>query len=368
MAEKVRESIQWLQFTLNGTAHFPIVSNWGEVYHFLDKHKILGVCSPLSYNVRIEQGVLLQWIGDIEQIKASSTLLNKRTMELCRMLEKDGLRCCVLKGQGNAMMYPEPLLRMPGDIDVWIDGGQERIISYVRSKFPEARECFKHIKFPVFDDVEVDVHLTPLKFCHPKYNRRLQRWIASMKENQMSNHARLTGMDSDIAIPTADFNAVYQMGHILIHLMDEGIGLRHMVDYYYVLKVLKYRSIVQQEVVRRTLNECGMMRLASAVMWVEYKVLGLDRDCLLASPDERLGMLILEDILEGGNFGKYAVRHVDVGPGRIKKRIATLRRLIRLSPIARGEFLCHGVLRAGDLLKSIWSLNTVLKKQAVTAC
>ena len=347
------EAISWLQFILNGEKTPPSISDWKEVYCFFNKHKILGICSPLSYHVRIEQGVLLQWIGNIEQIKASSALLNQRTVELCLMLEEDGFRCCILKGQGNATMYPDPLLRMPGDIDVWIDADKERIDNYVRSKFPESKECFKHIKFPVFEDVEVDVHQTPLKFCHPKYNRRLQRWIAGMKEEQMSNRVRLTGTDSDIAIPTADFNAVYQLGHILIHLADEGIGLRHMVDYYYVLKALRYKSIDQQEAVRKTLSELGMMRVAAAVMWVEHEVLGLPREYLLTSPDERLGRLILEDILEGGNFGKYAERHTDVGPGRIKKRMATLRRLIKLSRIAPGEFLYHGFRRTGNLIQKL---------------
>ena len=36
-------------------------------------------------------------------------------------LREDGLRCCILKGQGNALMYPNPYSRTPGDIDVWID-------------------------------------------------------------------------------------------------------------------------------------------------------------------------------------------------------------------------------------------------------
>lgn len=350
----MQDSIRWMQFVLSGANNPPVISDWVEVYRFLDKHKILGVCSPLTYDVRIQRNVLLQWIGDIEQIGASSVLLNQRTMELVLMLKKDGLRCCVLKGQGNTLMYPKPLLRMPGDIDVWIDADVERINRYVRSKYPEAKVSFKHINFPVFADVEVDVHQTPLKFCRPKYNRNLQRWIADMKEKQMTNHVRLTSTDSDIAIPTTDFNAVYQLGHILIHLMSEGIGLRQLIDYYYVLKALRYNDIALQGEVRRTLSKLGMIRVAGAVMWVEHEVLGLQRDCLLASPDERMGRLILDDILEGGNFGKYADRNADVGPGRIKKRMATLLRLIRLSPIAPGEFFYHGVRRTGNLLKKLW--------------
>lgn len=345
------ERLQWLRFVITQELPLPEIQDWKRLFVFIQKQAIAGICSPTRFDeVRPDTEVLFEWIGLTEQLKTQNVMLNKRATEVVAKLKEAGFRCCILKGQGNATMYPVPELRTPGDIDVWVDADKERMDNYVRSNFPEAKECFKHIKFPVFEDVEVDVHQTPLKFCHPKYNRRLQRWIAGMKDGQMTNRVRLTGTDSDIAIPTADFNAVYQLGHILIHLADEGIGLRHMVDYYYVLKALRYKSINQQEAVRKALSELGMMRVAAAVMWVEHEVLGLPGEYLLTSPDERQGRLILEDILEGGNFGKYAERHADVGSGRIKKRMAKLRRLIKLSRIAPGEFFYHGFRRAGNLI------------------
>ena len=36
-------------------------------------------------------------------------------------------------------------------------------------------------------------------------------------------------------IPTVEFNIIFQLTHIYSHLMNEGIGLRQLVDYYYVL-------------------------------------------------------------------------------------------------------------------------------------
>ena len=36
-------------------------------------------------------------------------------------------------------------------------------------------------------------------------------------------------------IPTVEFNIILQLTHIYSHLMNEGIGLRLLVDYYYVL-------------------------------------------------------------------------------------------------------------------------------------
>ena len=55
-----------------------------------------------------------------------------------------------------------------------------------------------------------------------------------MKEEQFS-HRVMLGEQGEIAIPTMEFNLIFQLTHIYAHLMNEGIGLRQLLDYYYVL-------------------------------------------------------------------------------------------------------------------------------------
>ena len=45
----------------------------------------------------------------------------------------------------------------------------------------------------------------------------------------------MLGEQGEIAIPTVEFNLIFQLTHIYAHLMNEGIGLRQLLDYYYVL-------------------------------------------------------------------------------------------------------------------------------------
>jgi hypothetical protein len=158
----------------------------------------------------------------------------------------------------------------------------------------------------VFKNVGVDVHSTPLKLYCPKHNHALKEWIAVHKAEQFAHKIKLSGSDVTVSVPTARFNVVYQMGHILIHLLDEGIGLRHMVDYYYVLRTLGSLSEAEKQQISEEWNRLGMLRLATGVMWVEKEILGLPNELLIVKPNVKRGKVLLEEMLEGGNFGHYS--------------------------------------------------------------
>ena len=95
-------------------------------------------------------------------------LLNRRCVELVKSLQNDGFECCILKGLGNALMYPNPYSRTPGDMDILVRPKTEErgkkydvrmaVTEYVRKKFPKTRTRYQHIDYFVFLDVEVEVH------------------------------------------------------------------------------------------------------------------------------------------------------------------------------------------------------------------
>lgn len=345
------EAVEWLRFVLNTERTIPSINNWRNVFVFCDKQKIGGVCEPTRFDVHVDDETLLDWMALVRQLERSNALLNKRVCELFQKLREDGFRCCLLKGQGNAEMYPNPALRIPGDIDVWIDADENTIYDYVLKQFPDAKIIYKHIKYPLFSDVPIDVHQTPLKLRNPISQRRLQKWIEVSKEEQFAHIIKLHDTDLEVSVPTPQFNAVYQLGHIMTHIFDEGVGLRHLVDFYYVLKNLESASEEEEEIIRKAWKRFGMGRLASAIMWIEHEVLGLPEQYLLTTPDEKWGRKILDDTLDGGNFGKYSQRRVNVGLGRINKRTATFKRLISLFPCFPGETVFRLLARTEAMFK-----------------
>ena len=131
-------------------------------------------------------------------------------------------------------MYPNPYSRTPGDIDIWVEGGDKRVISFVRSISPHEKACYHHIEFPSYKGMEVEVHYRPSFLLCFWHNRKLQKYYERVKEEQFS-HQVMLGEQGEIAIPTVEFNLIFQLTHIFSHLMNEGIGLRQLVDYYFVI-------------------------------------------------------------------------------------------------------------------------------------
>ena len=182
----------------------------------------------------MEKELLLQWMAESQMLEKANVRLNDTAIQVSEWFRKKGFRTCILKGQGNALMYPNPYSRTPGDIDIWVEGGDKRVISFVRSISPHEKACYHHIEFPSYKGMEVEVHYRPSFLLCFWHNRKLQKYYERVKEEQFS-HQVMLGEQGEIAIPTVEFNLIFQLTHIFSHLMNEGIGLRQLVDYYFVI-------------------------------------------------------------------------------------------------------------------------------------
>ena len=220
--------------------------NWLNLYSFASKQAILGLCfdgisrlgqeSPdeLKKNP-IGRDLLMTWMGAAQQIHRQNMKVNTVASKLYSMIREDGLRCCILKGQGNALMYPNAYSRTPGDIDVWIDASRERIMEYASKKFELGDDIrLQHLETSL-DGVPVELHFFPCSMNNPIYHARLQKWFKRNADLQCSHIVGLPDGAGDIAIPTTAFNVVYQLTHLYHHFFDEGIGMRQIIDYYYVV-------------------------------------------------------------------------------------------------------------------------------------
>ena len=225
-----------------------VVANmdWRQLYTFASKQAILGICfdgierlgeeypEELKKNP-IERDLLITWMAKAQQIRRQNVKVNGVAAKLYSKFREDGLRCCILKGQGNALMYLNTYSRNPGDIDVWVNASREQITEYAKKHFKLGDDIrYQHIETSV-DGVPVELHFFPCPMNNPIYNARLQKWFKRNADLQCSNVVSLPDGIGEIAIPTTAFNVIYQLTHLYHHFFDEGIGMRQIIDYYYVV-------------------------------------------------------------------------------------------------------------------------------------
>ena len=249
------------------------------------------------------QMVIFEAAGLQEQIKQQNEIVNERAKMLTRILAAWGYRTCILKGQGVAKLYSNPLLRQSGDIDIWVDGIQDEIMSCLRNNFIGIRNIdYVHSGTGFFNDVEVEVHFRPSWMYNPFNNRKLQKYFKANKELQFAHFDDKVGF----AYPTIGFNLVYSLIHINRHIFEEGIGLRQLVDYYYILK---HSTSDERNDAFRQLRHLSLKKFTGAIMYIEKEVLGIEDHFLLCAPDIKKGKFLLDEIMRGGNFGQHDSRN-----------------------------------------------------------
>ena len=302
---------------------------WKGLYNLAARQSLLGIvfytlnrAYPDAEKI-IPKQVYLKWYYQAQGVQA----LNRKHYELSRrlteMFAEKGFRTVILKGQGNSRLYPDKLIRQTGDVDIWVEGGREKVLTLLSQM-----NLLEGAKFLAHDvtlanrmfDAEVEIHFDYMKDSYnPFANRRLRRVL----DRELGN-AQAVG--EGFNVPPFTFSLLMQLEHIRKHLLLYGVGFRQVVDYFVLLRA---SSGDERAAVAASLGRAGLGRIAGALMWVLTECLGLEPGYCLCAPDARRGRLLLKELFGDGNFGKFSERRR--GPvflWWIKNRL----RLVRMLP------------------------------------
>lgn len=217
--------------------------DWDACYQFAKRQTLVGVLfdgiQRLPKELAPARPLLLRWLSDSESIRRRNMRMDRASAYVYNKVCAAGFLCCILKGQGNALLYPHPSSRIPGDVDVWVMANREELrhiaLSLTEGDGSSLQESLNHIELAVHG-VLVELHSTPALLNSPLHNSRLQKWLKRNADLQCSNRIALPNNAGEVAVPTLSFNIIYQLCHLFHHCFYEGVGLRQIVDYYFVLK------------------------------------------------------------------------------------------------------------------------------------
>jgi hypothetical protein len=300
-------------------AHDLTEIEWASLYEMANKQSLGGVVldvfdSESKNRVFPSLQLLYQWIGEVEQIKLRNKLVNLRCEQLTSWFKKRNIDCCILKGQGVASLYSKPDLRQSGDVDVWVSEGRDLCVKTIRVEGIKVTNVdYVDCQAMFFTETKVEVHFRPTWMFNPFANKKVQRWILENKNAQMCNYDKGLGFNH----PTISFNLVFSLLHIYRHLFSEGIGLRQLMDYYYILR---HSTVEERKNAFNILNSFGVGKFVGAVMYVMRRVYGMESSILMCEPNEKQGTKLLEEIIRGGNFGQCDDRIKRIGAQQRWKR------------------------------------------------
>ncbi len=327
MLKQQKIFFEFLRFCIGSAKEIPgslKEVDWKELYAIAKKQALLSVLfhgiQRLPKELAPEQKLLMQWMVMAEIIRKQNIRLFQDSVKVCKNFENKGFANCILKGQGNALLYPDPYMRTPGDIDIYLAGGRKRVMQYINKVCPNQVMRYHHVDFPVMKTA-IEVHFTPSYMFFPVHNRRMQKWFEEVMGEQCNHRVSLPDGYGEIHVPQVSFNVIYILSHLYRHIFTEGIGLRQLLDYYFVLVKWHtdltnltdpYKSLPQMtqintdlDALRHELKYLGLWKFAGAVMFVMKEVFGLSEDRMIAPMDEREGRFLLDEIMRGGNFGQY---------------------------------------------------------------
>ena len=276
---------------------------WEMAFALANQQAIVGVLmSALEVlgendNQHPSKELLLQWIGMAQLIEQNTLRLQKASEETVAYFRRNGFACSILKGVSVGRYYPEPLRRSSGDVDIWLLGGRTKIYDFAKAHDAEGKlhgVTYHHIHYRLFDDVEVEVHIWPSFLSSPLRNHRLQQFCKI--------HKPIVETD----MPSLAFNRVFILLHAYQHLCGHGVGMRQIMDYFYILKQGFTEEERNDSV--KWIKKLGIGKFCAGVMWLLKKYFGLEEQYLLMGPDEKEGKFIINEVMLTGNMGHSETR------------------------------------------------------------
>lgn len=300
----------WGTFDEAAASAFPLsAGEWERVFTLARQQTVTGIAFRgldfLPEEAAPPMGIMAKWMAHADRIEQSNRVMNETVAKLYGHFASAGVEAVLQKGQGVAAMYPEPLLRECGDIDLFFPGHDgvsdplAGIDGAVRERQPDDSWSY------VVDGIIVEHHTDLLDIQSPRAKRYVKRLIEEKGFEKV-----VTGNGVEVLVPAPEVNLLLLSSHILKHAFGVGIGLRQFCDYAVARRY--YEGRVNAEEMREIWRMTGLEK------W---------QDLLEGFLVKKTGVL-LDIVLKGGNFGVYSKDRENVPRARWARKVQTFKALM----------------------------------------
>ncbi len=234
-------------------------------------------------------------VADAARLKVQVFSIYQRTVrqnrflsDLVTLLRRNGIETVLLKGYGLSLLYPDPGMREYGDIDLYVgEENYDRTVALVRRTYPQAywfseEHVSHHFLMQLDENCDLVAEFHNMAMDLPGMKKAEQAFTAFTRRELPS--VRVISLnDTDIAIPSVRFNAVYVFIHAWHHFAGSGVGLRQLADWMLCLHELAQTLPAEERQVYAHDLECLLRRMSMLEIWQTF---GCVLVCRLGLPKE----------------------------------------------------------------------------------
>lgn len=221
--------------------------------------------------------------------------------EMNRVMRDNGFKYVILKGLAAASYYPNPQLRILGDVDFLIEN---------------------HLKDEVINALETDgydnwdtEHICHVVFKKPKQHLEMHfetvgipdgvqgEYVREYMSEALQETVEFSLNERQISLPKSKYHGLILLLHMQHHMLSEGIGLRHLMDWCCFVDKTCDEGFWEKDLLP-ILKKIGLFKYARVITKTGalYFKTACPEWCIEA--DEILCDDVMNDILTGGNFGR----------------------------------------------------------------
>lgn len=274
--------------------------NWQHLYDVAKAQGVLAIVFDGIKRVMVERGdnslgmprsLKMRWLSVVDSIEKKNTSQRMAVEYIATACEKCDLHVMTFKGLSLARFYPEPLHRECGDIDLYALGGRHkdlnRLITDLGGTIIHSSAKHSEIKLR---SVMIESHNY---FVYRYLSKRAKTVNSRLVDSVCS--AEPYGEHNSLYYPNSEFDTLFVIYHAANHFKFEGISLRHIIDWCYIVQ--RAGCDLSQ------LTEYGLERFSAVLCRIGKHSLGFDLPEHLCCCDDKTYSRVLSDII-GSNVGK----------------------------------------------------------------
>ena len=291
-------------------------------------------------NAPVPAALLQKWKSKMLQGVVRNERLLRAQEELLGWLREEEIPAVVLKGSSVSQYYPQPDLRILGDIDILVrkpDVDRVReLLEQHGYRFTEHEHNF-HLSFS-HPNAYVEVHYNVTKLPDSDGGRATQEvidtFLTDVRQGSINRY--------EFPVLSEPNQAIMLLLHMIRHMFASGIGLRQLTDWAVYMATADMARFEKDTL--PVLERCGLRKYAQAATGACIRYLGLPEKGMdwCAGVDDDACELFLANVLRDGNMGqanREATGGLLVDSGRMGKKSNPVGALLtRLTELAYKNF------------------------------